>query len=68
MWRKSKNPFLRHRQLYSLQKSRKRLRIYCKRSSNYELEITLPKGIIKKVIGLIKDEIGGKITALKRKT
>ena len=30
-------------------------------TSNYELERPLPKGINKKVISLMKDELGGKI-------
>ena len=30
-------------------------------TSNYELDRSLPKGKNKKVIGLIKDELGGKV-------
>ena len=30
-------------------------------TSNYELDKSLPKGKTKKVIGLMKDELGGKI-------
>ena len=32
-------------------------------TSNYELDEPLPKGKIKKVTGLMKDELGGKIMA-----
>ena len=31
-------------------------------TSNYELDIPFPKGKNKKAIGLMKDELGGKIT------
>ena len=31
-------------------------------TSNYELDRSLPKGNKKNVIGVIKDELGGKIT------
>ena len=30
-------------------------------TSNYRLDRTLPKGKYKKIIGLLKDELGGKI-------
>ena len=30
-------------------------------ASNYRLDRTLPKGKYKKIIGLLKDELGGKI-------
>ena len=32
--------------------------------SNYELDRSLPKGKIKKVIGLLKDELDGKIMTI----
>ena len=65
------------RQLYSLHKNREHVDIakYVKTrfdTSNYELERPLPNGKIKKVTGLMKDELDGKImtefVALKPKT
>ena len=58
-----------YRQFHCIYKNRWYLQIYCRRcwnfkdidTSNYELDRPLPKEKNKKVIGLMKEELGGKI-------
>ena len=56
-----------HTQFYSIHKKRRHLLRHCKRfetrfdTSNDQLDNSLPTGKNKKVIGLMKDELGGKI-------
>ena len=58
--RKSKTMLYGWRQLYSIHKNKRHLCRHSWRCWNYELERHPPKGKNKKVIGLMKDKLGGK--------